>query len=73
MWRRFDEIIAFESPSLGPKALARIELSGVRRNFETDDSVPPSSGLCRTPTSRRACYAVQSGHGPVNRNSAKAT
>lgn len=39
VWRRFDEVIRFEPPNLEQaKRLLALKLSGVRRNFETDDS-----------------------------------
>jgi SpoVK/Ycf46/Vps4 family AAA+-type ATPase len=39
VWRRFDEVIRFEPPNLEQaKRLLTLKLSGVRRNFETDDS-----------------------------------
>lgn len=38
VWRRFDEVIRFEPPNLEQaKRLLSLKLSGVRRNFETDD------------------------------------
>lgn len=39
VWRRFDEVIRFELPSLEQiKRLLSLKLSGTRRNFEPDDS-----------------------------------
>ncbi|MEO7068487.1 MAG: AAA family ATPase [Rhodanobacter sp.] len=39
VWRRFDEVIHFELPSLEQiKRLLLLKLSGTRRNFEPDDS-----------------------------------
>jgi SpoVK/Ycf46/Vps4 family AAA+-type ATPase len=39
VWRRFDEVIRFEPPNLEQaKRLLALKLSGVRRNFEIDDS-----------------------------------
>jgi SpoVK/Ycf46/Vps4 family AAA+-type ATPase len=38
VWRRFDEVIRFELPSLEQiKRLLSLKLSGIRRNFEPDD------------------------------------
>jgi AAA+ superfamily predicted ATPase len=38
VWRRFDEVIRFEPPNLEQiKRLLALKLSGIRRNFETDD------------------------------------
>ena len=38
VWRRFDEILRFEPPSLEQiKRLLSLKLSGIRRNFEADD------------------------------------
>lgn len=38
VWRRFDEVIRFEMPSLEQiKRLMTVKLSGIRRNFEPDD------------------------------------
>lgn len=38
VWRRFDEVVRFEPPSLEQiKRLLALKLSGVRRNFEPDD------------------------------------
>lgn len=38
VWRRFDEVILFELPdSKQIKRLLSLKLSGIRRNFETDD------------------------------------
>jgi SpoVK/Ycf46/Vps4 family AAA+-type ATPase len=38
VWRRFDEILRFELPSLEQiKRLLSLKLSGIRRNFEADD------------------------------------
>ena len=38
VWRRFDEVIRFELPSLEQiKRLLALKLSGIRRNFEPDD------------------------------------
>lgn len=38
VWRRFDEILRFELPSLEQiKRLLALKLSGVRREFETED------------------------------------
>lgn len=38
VWRRFDEVVRFEMPSLEQiKRLLAVKLSGVRRNFEPDD------------------------------------
>lgn len=39
VWRRFDEVIQFDAPSVDQiKRLLSIKLSGVRRNFESDDT-----------------------------------
>lgn len=39
VWRRFDEVIQFDAPTLDQiKRLLSIKLSGVRRNFEPDDT-----------------------------------
>lgn len=39
VWRRFDEVIAFEMPNLEQiKRLLGLKLSGVRRNFEPSDT-----------------------------------
>ena len=39
VWRRFDEVLAFEPPSLEQlKRLLQIKLRGLRREFEVDDS-----------------------------------
>ena len=39
VWRRFDEVIRFELPTLEQiKRLLSLKLSGTRRNFESDDS-----------------------------------
>lgn len=39
VWRRFDEIVRFETPNLEQiKRLLTLKLSGIRRNFESDDS-----------------------------------
>ncbi len=44
VWRRFDEVIQFEAPSIEQiKRLLSIKLSGVRRNFEPDDIAIASS------------------------------
>lgn len=38
VWRRFDEVLRFEMPSLEQiKRLLAVKLSGIRRNFEPDD------------------------------------
>ena len=38
VWRRFDEVMRFEMPNLGQiKNLLALKLSGIRRNFDTDD------------------------------------
>jgi AAA+ superfamily predicted ATPase len=38
VWRRFDEVVRFEMPSLEQiKRLLAVKLSGIRRNFEPDD------------------------------------
>jgi SpoVK/Ycf46/Vps4 family AAA+-type ATPase len=38
VWRRFDEVMRFEMPSLEQiKNLLALKLSGIRRNFDTDD------------------------------------
>jgi AAA+ superfamily predicted ATPase len=38
VWRRFDEVIQFELPTLDQiKRLLALKLSGVRRNFEPED------------------------------------
>lgn len=38
VWRRFDEVIRFEHPSLEQiKRLLALKLSGIRRNFQVDD------------------------------------
>lgn len=38
VWRRFDEVVRFEMPSLDQiKRLLAVKLSGIRRNFEPDD------------------------------------
>lgn len=38
IWRRFDEILRFEMPNLEQtKRLLALKLSGIRRNFDTDD------------------------------------
>jgi AAA+ superfamily predicted ATPase len=38
IWRRFDEILHFEMPNLEQtKRLLALKLSGIRRNFDTDD------------------------------------
>ena len=38
VWRRFDEVLRFELPSLEQiKRLLSLKLSGIRRNFEADD------------------------------------
>lgn len=38
VWRRFDEVVHFELPSLEQiKRLLSVKLSGIRRNFESDD------------------------------------
>lgn len=43
VWRRFDEVIRFELPSLEQiKRLLALKLSGIRRNFDPDD-VPLAS------------------------------
>ena len=39
VWRRFDEVIQFDAPTVDQiKRLLSIKLSGVRRNFEPDDT-----------------------------------
>lgn len=39
VWRRFDEVVRFEMPNLEQiKRLLALKLSGIRRNFETDDA-----------------------------------
>ena len=39
VWRRFDEVIRFELPSLEQiKHLLALKLSGIRRNFDPDDA-----------------------------------
>ena len=39
VWRRFDEILAFEPPNLEQlKRLLRVKLRGLRREFEADDA-----------------------------------
>ena len=39
VWRRFDEVIRFELPSLEQiKRLLALKLSGIRRNFDPDDA-----------------------------------
>lgn len=43
VWRRFDEVLRFELPSLEQiKRLLGLKLSGIRRNFEPDDGVVAS-------------------------------
>jgi len=38
VWRRFDEVMRFEMPNLEQiKNLLALKLSGIRRNFDTDD------------------------------------
>jgi AAA+ superfamily predicted ATPase len=38
VWRRFDEVLLFEMPNLEQiKRLLALKLSGIRRNFDTDD------------------------------------
>lgn len=38
IWRRFDEVLRFEMPNLEQtKRLLALKLSGIRRNFDTDD------------------------------------
>lgn len=62
VWRRFDEAIQFDMPNLEQiKRLLSVKLSGVRRNFETNDATvaTPFKGLSHADIERVIRRAVK--------------
>ncbi len=62
VWRRFDEVMKFEMPNLEQiKHLLALKLSGIRRNFDTDDELIASgfNGLSHADIERVLRRAVK--------------